>query len=110
MPSYIQRLNAQRDRIAFREVFRLAKTARDKLAIFFHKELVLISWRIVAKRDSASQDNDISTLFVSIEVERDAGIGTQVCLTFGVGHTIYQDVLLLLIPPVPDGRWLWGSF
>src|SRR5579884_3754323 len=74
MPSYARRLNAQRHRIALRKVFRRTKNTFDKLAIFFHIGLMLISWWIITKLYFASQHDDIPSIFIPIKIERDTWI------------------------------------
>ncbi len=110
MASYAQRLNTKRHRIAFREGFRCAKVAFDQLTVFCHVGLVLISGRIITKHSVAGKDNDISSLFVPIKIERDARICAEMSFTLGVGLAIDQDVLPLVVPPEPDRGRLWSPF
>ena len=58
----------------------------------------------------ASDDDNITSGSIPIEIESYPGVLLQMCQTFGIRPTINENRRRGSIPQKPDRGWLWHSF
>src|SRR5437763_17140257 len=92
--TYAQSNRINRCKILWRRI-----TPGDEIAVFFHVGGEPISGRIIrAQLHLASNNDDISSRPISIEIESHSGIPLQMHQAFGICSTIYQESRFGFIP------------